>query len=162
MLLLPTSQESMHNLIKYCHNAHTHIPSPQCVTCPSYLCHTDVRWTEDALQCEGYELWLHRIYMNVSSTEYGTLGQESSVWFCGNCRLRNTSSTLFRMGRHDSQATHDSSSYSLGSMSSHIRCTHLPLRKYSSSSLWKVDLVLKSSMSTVTATTQKGNHLNWW
>ena len=85
---------------------------------PCPLCHTDVSWTADALQCEGCELWLHRTCMNMSSTEYGRLGEESAVWLCGNCGLRNISSTLFRTRRHDSQSTHDSSLFSLGSVSS--------------------------------------------
>ena len=63
---------------------------------PCPLCHTDVSCTADALQCEGCELWLHRTCMNMSSTEYGRLGEESAVWLCGNCGLRNISSTLFR------------------------------------------------------------------
>ena len=76
----------------------------------------NVSWLEDGLQCEGCELWLHRSCMDMSTTEY-RIGQESSIWLCCNCGLRNMVSSLFRSRHLDSQTTHDSSAFSLGSIS---------------------------------------------
>ena len=85
---------------------------------PCAVCVGNVSWSEDALQCEGCELWLHRSCMDMSTTEYNRLGQESSIWLCCNCGLRNMASSLFRSRHLDSQTTHDSSAFSLGSISS--------------------------------------------
>ena len=65
-----------------------------------------------------WAIWLHRSCMDMSTIEYSRLGQESSIWLCCNCGLRNMASSLFRSWHLDSQTTHDSSAFSLGSISS--------------------------------------------
>ena len=82
---------------------------------PCAVCVGNVSWSEDTLQCGGCELWLHRSCMDMSTTEYNRPGQESSIWLCCNCGLRNMASSLFK-SRH--QTTHDSLAFSLGSISS--------------------------------------------
>ena len=47
---------------------------------PCLWCKVEVSWSEDALQCNQCDQWLHRECMNMSVGSYKRHGEALSVW----------------------------------------------------------------------------------
>ena len=84
---------------------------------PCAICMHDVSWSADALQCDGCDLWQHRDCIGISLDEYNRLGNSPSFWICGECGLRNISTSIFN-SHNSTYSNSDRSNRSLASITS--------------------------------------------
>ena len=92
-------------------------PGPEDHACQH--CNIDVNWSSLALQCDGCDKWSHKECLNMSSAHYTCLENESSVWLCSRCGMRNFNSSLF----NNSHSTHSISMGSLMSPGEPLYCS---------------------------------------
>ena len=107
---------------------------------PCGLCNHEVTWNADALQCDGCDKWLHKTCIGIESSDYAKLGGCTTCWICGECGLRNISTSLFSNSitvtenyyNPLSVSEHDSSEISIGSFHSPGKPLHesSPVKPY--------------------------------
>ena len=78
----------------------SHSPSSHPDACK--CCHSIVDWSSLALQCDGCNLWSHKLCLNMSDTEYHRQEANSSIWLCNNCGFQNIHTSIFNSDLHNS------------------------------------------------------------
>ena len=94
----PTSLLIMHLIILNCGDIEQNPGPISSLSDPKYpftICSEEVNWNNDAMQCDRCGCWLHRSCLKVTTCEYNRLENSSTCWICGECGLRNISTSLF-------------------------------------------------------------------
>ena len=70
-------------------------PGPYTPKCPCNICQKAAKWGQQAIQCDGCDLWYHKSCLTMSTAEYDALTNTSVTWICCNCDLPNFERSLF-------------------------------------------------------------------
>ena len=71
-------------------------PGPYTPKYPCNICEKAAKWGQQAIQCDGCDLWYHKHCLTMSTAVYDALTNTSATWICCNCGLPNFESSLFR------------------------------------------------------------------
>ena len=58
-------------------------------------CKINVNWSSLAIQCDGCDKWSHKNCIDISNNEFQRLEDNSTIWLCKSCGLRNIHSSFF-------------------------------------------------------------------
>ena len=107
-------------------------PGPYTPKCPCNICQKAAKWGQQAIQCDGCDLWYHKSCLTMSTAEYDALTNTSVTWICCNCDLPNFERSLFSQSNIETRNSFSQLTYSSSGIGSPIAASS-PTRHHTTS-----------------------------